>query len=242
MDAHASASVPPVLSLENLLKLESKVQLQLLQSTSYLSSSDVSSFARLSSSIASSLSVMSTSLSSHRGLLRAGDHVGSSRLKAMQQRVDDLKETHRLTVSSHRASVSRRSLLSVKGVGLGSPSSPDKAALSSSSPSLSVEAQESQDAVEVTRSLLRTRASLSAELSRLGAVSSQIAVDGLSLRAVSDTYIDVSDIAGSARKVLRHLKNREVRERLALYGAAATFYAVGAYVVWSRLWIPFLLW
>mmetsp|Transcript_6252 Transcript_6252/g.11851 ORF Transcript_6252/g.11851 Transcript_6252/m.11851 type:complete len:206 (+) Transcript_6252:1-618(+) len=98
------------------------------------------------------------------------------------------------------------------------------------------------DTAQVSRSLARTRAMLQNELDRVDTVATTIDEDKRAIERVAEDYLSVEGVAAGARKVLRSLENREVKENVALWAAFSFYVAVVVWIVFSRIRIPFLLW
>ena len=116
-----------------------------------------------------------------------------------------------------------------------------KSQKSTTKPTTSKSSEQEQEK-NITLSLLRTKTLLTNEIQRLGLTNEIITNDSKSIKLINEEYINLSDLSGSARKILGSLKNREVKERVALYCSVGFFVLCCFFVVFSRIRIPFLLW
>lgn len=97
------------------------------------------------------------------------------------------------------------------------------------------------DESAVNSSLLRTRSMLTSELDRINSVNSTFNNDKKAIQRVAEDYNSLENISDNARRVLRSLENKEVKENLVLGGATLFYMFCLVYVVWTRFWIPFIL-
>jgi hypothetical protein len=91
-------------------------------------------------------------------------------------------------------------------------------------------------------SLQRTQTLLQQELERVSHISHSVDQDGKYLQQTKTHHLEIHDQSYQAQRALRALQRQQQQERRILYLAVTFFYLVVAYVVWTRLRIPFLLW
>mmetsp|Transcript_22862 Transcript_22862/g.32728 ORF Transcript_22862/g.32728 Transcript_22862/m.32728 type:complete len:144 (-) Transcript_22862:87-518(-) len=98
------------------------------------------------------------------------------------------------------------------------------------------------EARSITKSLRRTQNLLSQELHRVAHVSEAIDADGKLLGDTKETHLVMNDTVKGANAALRNLELQKRKETLVLTGSMVFFFLVVAYVLWTRIRIPFILW
>jgi hypothetical protein len=96
------------------------------------------------------------------------------------------------------------------------------------------------DASAIQKSLLRTKQMLSSELNRVSEIADTLKHDDESLKSVDSTYGVLNDLSKSAKSVLLGLELGVYKERIWLWGTFGVWWFVVFYVVWKRVWIPFI--
>lgn len=91
-------------------------------------------------------------------------------------------------------------------------------------------------------SLQRTQTLLQQELERVSHISRSVDQDGTYLQQTKTHHLEIHQESYNAQKALRALQRQQQQERRILFLSVAFFYSVAAYVIWTRLRIPFLLW
>ncbi|KAL7548030.1 hypothetical protein ACHAWF_011366 [Thalassiosira exigua] len=103
-----------------------------------------------------------------------------------------------------------------------------------------VDASAARQARSVTEALLRTKDVLSRELDRVAALDGTIREDGERLRGAREEHAGMGGTMRGARGVMRRLGRQDVRDAVILRCAIAFYWATVAYVLWSRIKVPFL--
>lgn len=98
------------------------------------------------------------------------------------------------------------------------------------------------EARSITMSLRRTNQMLNHEIDRVSSISHAIDHDGRVLGETKSHHKEMKDDIKGAKGALRALEREKRKERRLLIAAVAFFYCSAAYVIWSRIRIPFLLW
>mmetsp|Transcript_7699 Transcript_7699/g.16604 ORF Transcript_7699/g.16604 Transcript_7699/m.16604 type:complete len:129 (+) Transcript_7699:60-446(+) len=97
-----------------------------------------------------------------------------------------------------------------------------------------------QQAQSVTTSLLRTKNMMQQELERVSSLNTTINDDGALLNSTKEEHIGMGGTMKGARGVLRKLGRQDVRDAVILRCAIIFYWMVVAYVLWSRIKVPFL--
>jgi len=98
------------------------------------------------------------------------------------------------------------------------------------------------EARSIEMSLRRTNQLLHQELDRVSSISHAIDQDGRVLGETKSHHKEMKDDIKGAKGALRGLEREKQKERRVLMASVVFFYMVVAYVVWTRIRIPFLLW
>ena len=83
---------------------------------------------------------------------------------------------------------------------------------------------------------------LQTELKRVSHVTESIASDGKTIRDTNKEHLGIVDSVKGSGRAMAVLKRREREEAVVFWSAVGFFYSVVAYVLWTRVRIPFLLW
>jgi hypothetical protein len=78
------------------------------------------------------------------------------------------------------------------------------------------------------------------ELSRVSSLSTTIEEDGTLLSDAKNEHVGMGGTMKGARGMLNKLKRQDVRDAFVLRGAVLFYWGVVAYVLWSRIKVPFL--
>lgn len=97
-----------------------------------------------------------------------------------------------------------------------------------------------QAAQSVTTSLLHTKSMMEQELSRVSNLSSTIQEDGALLTDAKNEHVGLGGTMKGARGTLNKLKRQDVWDAFVLRMAIIFYWVVVAYVLWTRIKIPFL--
>ena len=97
-----------------------------------------------------------------------------------------------------------------------------------------------QAAQSVTASLLHTKSMMEQELSRVSNLSSTIEEDGALLTNAKNEHVGLGGTMKGARGTLNKLKRQDVRDAFVLRLAIIFYWMVVAYVLSTRIKIPFL--
>ena len=95
-------------------------------------------------------------------------------------------------------------------------------------------------AMSITASLQRTKDMMAREIERVTALDSTINDDGALLSDAKDEHVGMGGTMKGARGVMRRLGRQDVRDAIILRCAIAFYWFVVAYVLWSRIKVPFL--
>mmetsp|Transcript_5014 Transcript_5014/g.7066 ORF Transcript_5014/g.7066 Transcript_5014/m.7066 type:complete len:137 (-) Transcript_5014:91-501(-) len=98
------------------------------------------------------------------------------------------------------------------------------------------------EARSIEMSLRRTNQMLHQELDRVSSIANAIDQDGRVLGDTKSHHKEMKDDIKGAKGALKGLEREKQKERRILIASIVFFYAVVAYVVWTRIRIPFLLW
>lgn len=101
-------------------------------------------------------------------------------------------------------------------------------------------ASATHQAMSITASLERTRGMMARELERVTALDSTINDDGALLSDAKDEHVGMGGTMRGARGVMRKLGRQDVRDAIILRCAIAFYWCAVAYVLWSRIKVPFL--
>lgn len=99
-----------------------------------------------------------------------------------------------------------------------------------------------QEASNIVESLMRTKSAMKQDLERISHVTDAIDSDGAMLKDTKESHQGLSGLAKGAKGALRYLQAQERREDVVLWAAVIFFFLSAAYVFWTRVRIPFLLW
>lgn len=78
------------------------------------------------------------------------------------------------------------------------------------------------------------------ELNRVSSLSTTIAEDGNMLNDAKNEHVGMGGTMKGAKGMLGKLKRQDVRDAFILRGAVVFYWVVVAYVIWSRIKVPFL--
>lgn len=78
------------------------------------------------------------------------------------------------------------------------------------------------------------------ELSRVSSLSSAIQDDGALLDDAKSEHVGMGGTMKGARGMLNKLKRQDVRDAFVLRAAVIFYWVVVAYVLWTRIKLPFL--
>lgn len=96
------------------------------------------------------------------------------------------------------------------------------------------------EARSITTSLRRTQTLLQQELERVSHVANALDADGQLLSQTHGHQHVMNDTVKGANAALRNLQLQQRKEFIVLMAAVAFFYAVAAYVLWTRIPMPFI--
>mmetsp|Transcript_11417 Transcript_11417/g.24356 ORF Transcript_11417/g.24356 Transcript_11417/m.24356 type:complete len:126 (-) Transcript_11417:3386-3763(-) len=95
-------------------------------------------------------------------------------------------------------------------------------------------------AQSITTSLLRTKNLMSQELDRVSTLNTTIDDDGALLHDAKEEHAGMGGTMKGAKKVMGRLGRQDVRDAVILKCAVGFYWVVVAYVLWSRIKVPFL--
>mmetsp|Transcript_45888 Transcript_45888/g.97481 ORF Transcript_45888/g.97481 Transcript_45888/m.97481 type:complete len:141 (+) Transcript_45888:166-588(+) len=95
-------------------------------------------------------------------------------------------------------------------------------------------------AQSITASLLRTKNMMSQELDRATSLNTTINDDGAMLHDAREEHEGMGGTMLGARKVMGRLGRQDVRDAVVLRCAICFYWATVAYVLWTRIKVPFL--
>lgn len=95
-------------------------------------------------------------------------------------------------------------------------------------------------AQSVTNALLRTKNMMQQELERVSALSTTIYDDGALLSGAREEHVGMGGAMKGAKGMLKKLGRQDVRDAFILRCAVVFYWLVVAYVLWSRIKVPFL--
>ena len=98
----------------------------------------------------------------------------------------------------------------------------------------------SRTAQSITSSLLNTKSMMEQELSRVSSLSSTIQEDGDLLKDAKSEHVGMGGTMKGAKGTLNKLKRQDLRDAFVLKVAVIFYWTVVAYVLWSRIKVPFL--
>ena len=78
------------------------------------------------------------------------------------------------------------------------------------------------------------------ELERVSSLSTAIHDDGALLASAKEEHAGMGGMMRGARGVLKRLGRQDVRDALILRGSVIFYWGAVAYVLWSRIKLPFL--
>lgn len=80
------------------------------------------------------------------------------------------------------------------------------------------------------------------ELERVSHVHETIYFDGQKIQSTKREHMEMRDTVKGAKGSLTMLQIQEREEKIVFWSAVCFFYLVVAYVMWTRIRIPFILW
>ncbi|KAL3815891.1 hypothetical protein ACHAXA_001940 [Cyclostephanos tholiformis] len=95
-------------------------------------------------------------------------------------------------------------------------------------------------AMSITASLERTKGMMARELERVTTLDSTINDDGALLSNARDEHVGMGGTMRGARGIMRKLGRQDVRDAIILRFSIAFYWCAVAYVLWSRIKVPFL--
>mmetsp|Transcript_24032 Transcript_24032/g.51873 ORF Transcript_24032/g.51873 Transcript_24032/m.51873 type:complete len:135 (-) Transcript_24032:597-1001(-) len=101
-------------------------------------------------------------------------------------------------------------------------------------------ASATHQAQSITSALLRTKNMMSQEIDRVTTLNTTIHDDGALLAGAKEEHAGMGGTMKGARSMMRKLGRQDVRDAIILRCAIIFYWVVVAYVLWSRIKVPFL--